>query len=77
MVDYTGQALTWEQAINSQQKLAPAKYAFDADPPILPDKDGRYPIAVPGETKFCVAMGTPHAPAPAGPLASRAKAAPR
>ena len=52
MVNYTGQALTWEQAINSQQSLAPAKYAFDADPPILPDKDGKYPIAVPGETKF-------------------------
>jgi predicted dehydrogenase len=52
MVDYTGQVLTWDQAINSQQTLAPAKYAFDADPPILPDKDGKYPIAVPGETKF-------------------------
>ncbi len=52
MVDYTGQVLTWEQAINSQQKLAPATYAFDATPPILPDKDGRYPVAVPGETKF-------------------------
>ena len=52
MVNYTGQALTWEQAINSQQSLAPAKYAFDAAPPILPDKDGKYPIAVPGETKF-------------------------
>lgn len=52
MVNYTGQELTWEQAINSQEKLAPATYAFDAQPPILPDKDGRYPIAVPGETKF-------------------------
>jgi predicted dehydrogenase len=52
MVNYTGQALTWEQAINSQQKLAPATYSFDATPPILPDKDGRYPVAVPGETKL-------------------------
>jgi predicted dehydrogenase len=52
MVDYTGQVLTWEQAINSQQKLAPASYAFDATPPILPDAQGRYPVAVPGETKF-------------------------
>ena len=32
MVDYTGQILTWEQAINSQQKLAPASYALDAVP---------------------------------------------
>lgn len=52
MVDYTGQVLTWEQAMNSQQNLAPEKYTFDANPPILPDKDGKYPIAVPGETPF-------------------------
>jgi predicted dehydrogenase len=52
MVNYTGQCLTWEQAVNSQQNLAPEKYAFDANPPILPDKDAKYPIAVPGETKF-------------------------
>ena len=51
MVDYTGQVLTWEQAINSQQKLAPADYAFDATPPVLPDKDG-LSRAVPGETKL-------------------------
>jgi myo-inositol 2-dehydrogenase / D-chiro-inositol 1-dehydrogenase len=52
MVDYTGQELTWEQAINSQETLAPAKYAFDAEPPVKPDADGRYPIAVPGVTQF-------------------------
>jgi myo-inositol 2-dehydrogenase/D-chiro-inositol 1-dehydrogenase len=52
MADYTGQALTWEQAINSQQSLAPAKYAFDAEPPVKPDKEGRYPIATPGVTAF-------------------------
>ena len=52
MVNYTGQTLTWEQAINSQQTLAPTKYAFDAEPPILPKKDGKYPIAVPGITQF-------------------------
>ena len=52
MVDYTGQCLTWDQAINSKQELSPAKYAFDADPPTLPDKDGKYPVATPGLTKF-------------------------
>ena len=52
MVDFTGQALTWDEAINSQQTLAPTEYAFDAEPPTLPDKDGRYPIAEPGVTKF-------------------------
>ncbi len=52
MVDYTGQELTWQQAINSQERLAPATYRFDAEPPIKPGPDGRYPIAVPGVTKF-------------------------
>jgi hypothetical protein len=52
MVNYTGQTLTWDQAINSQQVLAPKEYSFTAEPPILPGKDGKYPIAIPGETKF-------------------------
>lgn len=52
MVDYTGQALTWDEALNSQQTLAPACYAMDATPPVMPDKDGRYPVAMPGITKF-------------------------
>jgi predicted dehydrogenase len=52
MVDWTGQKLTWEEAINSQHSMGPARYALDADPPTMPNKDGRYPIAMPGLTKF-------------------------
>ena len=52
MVNYTGQALTWDEAINSQQTFAPEKLNFDTVPPILPGKDGKYPVTVPGETKF-------------------------
>jgi predicted dehydrogenase len=52
MVDYTGRALTWEEAINSKQRLAPAFYALDAVPPVLRDKDGNYPAAMPGITQF-------------------------
>jgi len=52
MCTYTGQAITWDQAINSQQSLAPASYSFEADPPIMPDADGKYPVAVPGVTKL-------------------------
>jgi hypothetical protein len=51
MVTYTGQAITWDQAINSEENLSPVKYAWDADPPILPDEKGNYPLAVPGVTK--------------------------
>ncbi len=52
MVTYTGQNITWEEAMNSQEDLSPKRYAWDAEPPILPDKDGNYPIAIPGVTKF-------------------------
>ena len=52
MVDYTGQRITWEEAMNSQQTLAPKSYAWDAEPPTKPGPDGRYPIATPGVTKL-------------------------
>jgi predicted dehydrogenase len=52
MVGYTGQRLTWDQALNSTQKLSPAAYTWDANPPTLPDKDGKYAVAIPGMTRF-------------------------
>ncbi len=52
MVDYTGQAITWEEAMNSQERLAPEKYSWDATPPVVPGPDGAYPVAMPGVTKL-------------------------
>lgn len=52
MVNYTGQMLTWQQAINSQQTLSPSAYTWDAEPPTMPGPDGKYPVAMPGVTKF-------------------------
>jgi predicted dehydrogenase len=49
MVTYSGQAITWQQALDSPQSLSPARYAMDADPPVLPDKEGKYPVAMPGQ----------------------------
>jgi hypothetical protein len=48
MATYSGQELTWDQALNSQLALRPEAYSFDAKPPSVPDSDGRYPIAIPG-----------------------------
>jgi predicted dehydrogenase len=45
MVTYTGQKITWEQAMNSQEDLSPDKYAWDGTPP-------KSEIAVPGVTPF-------------------------
>jgi predicted dehydrogenase len=51
MASYSGQMVTWEQAINANVRLAPERYAFDAQPPAMAGADGIYPVALPGMTK--------------------------
>ncbi len=51
MATYSGQIIEWEDAMKSELSLMPERFAWDANPPVLPDEDGYYPIAVPGETK--------------------------
>jgi len=51
MATYSGKLLRWEDAIGSELALVPAAYAWDADPPTLPDEHGRYPIPMPGSTR--------------------------
>lgn len=51
MATYSGQLITWEDAIRSELKLAPQRYAMDADPPTLPDDQGNYTVAKPGVTQ--------------------------
>lgn len=50
MATYSGQMIIWEDALNSEINLMPDKLAWDAMPKVLPDKDGLYPMAVPGKT---------------------------
>ena len=50
MATYTGQVITWEQAFNSQEKLVPEVIDWDTEPPVKPDADGWYPVAIPGTT---------------------------
>jgi predicted dehydrogenase len=45
MAAYTGQEITWEQALNSNERLFPEKLEWDMKLPVAP-------IAVPGKTKF-------------------------
>jgi hypothetical protein len=33
MAAYTGQVVTWDQAMNSREELSPAAYTWDANPP--------------------------------------------
>lgn len=50
MATYSGQIVKWEDAIASKLDLSPAKYDFNAPPPVLPLESGFYPVPVPGET---------------------------
>jgi predicted dehydrogenase len=47
-----GKRVTWEEAIASKIELAPGldDYTWDSNPPAMPDANGRYPIAMPGQT---------------------------
>ncbi len=56
MATYSGQQVVWDKAINSGINLHPAEYAWDAVMPTMPDANGLYAVAVPGITRYDVAM---------------------
>jgi predicted dehydrogenase len=45
MAAYTGQLITWDMAMNSQEDLSPPRYDWDVELPIPP-------VATPGVTRF-------------------------
>jgi hypothetical protein len=45
MAAYTGQVVTWQQALNSREDLSPPQYAWDARPPAAE-------VAIPGVTRL-------------------------
>lgn len=51
MATYSGQLVTWDEAVQSELRLGPTRYAWDAEPPTRADATGAYPAAVPGETR--------------------------
>jgi hypothetical protein len=53
MCTYSGQQLTWEEALNSNVVVSPVeKYkTMQDEPPVKPDADGMYARPVPGVTK--------------------------
>jgi predicted dehydrogenase len=48
---YSGKVVKWDEAMKSNLSLAPQEYDFKATPPVVPDPDGLYPVAVPGKTE--------------------------
>jgi len=53
MAAESGQEITWEQALASDLELAPGldKFTMDSEAPVLPNAQGEYPVAMPGQTK--------------------------
>ena len=51
MATYSGQVIEWDEALNSELSLMPERFAWDAPPPVLPDKHGHYAIPTPGVTR--------------------------
>jgi predicted dehydrogenase len=52
LATYSGKVVSWKDALDSPAVLAPGieSYTFDSTPPVLPDEQGSYKIAVPGRT---------------------------
>ncbi len=48
MATYSGKVVKWDEAVEKGPDEMPQKYAFDADPPVMPDENGNYPVPVPG-----------------------------
>ncbi|MHC4177709.1 MAG: Gfo/Idh/MocA family protein [Planctomycetota bacterium] len=54
MAAESGQEITWDQALASNVEQAPGLEqieSLDAPAPVMPDEQGRYPVAMPGFTK--------------------------
>lgn len=52
MATYSGQELQWDNLLQANLSIMPATFDWAAAPPILPDANGKYPVAVPGVTKY-------------------------
>jgi hypothetical protein len=52
MATYSGQIMDWEKTITSGISIMPKEFDWNALPPVVPDEDGRYPVAKPGVTKY-------------------------
>ena len=52
MATYSGQVITWDAAMAIDHSLVPELHSFNDTAPVLPDKNGNYPIPIPGLTTY-------------------------
>jgi hypothetical protein len=50
MATYSGKLVEWDEAFNSQLELVPQNLTWESKPPVMPDAEGYYPVAMPGRT---------------------------
>jgi len=53
MAAESGKMVAWDEAMASNLELAPGldQYTMESNAPVMPDAQGRYPVAMPGSTK--------------------------
>ena len=52
MACYSGQVVTYADAMKSRRSYALPRYGWDVEPPVKPGPDGRYPSALQGNVEF-------------------------
>jgi len=52
LATYSGQVIDWDKALTLNLGFLLDKYSFDEKPPVVPDENRDYPVAVPGKTKY-------------------------
>jgi hypothetical protein len=52
MATYSGQVMDWEKLLANPMSIMPKQFDWNAAMPLMPDANGKYPIAVPGVTKY-------------------------
>lgn len=48
---YSGKKMNWDEALNADNSLFPETLSWTANPKLMPDANGLYPIPMPGKTK--------------------------
>ena len=52
MATYSGKKIAWDEAMAFDHKLVPELHSFNDNAPVQPDKEGNYPIPVPGVSTY-------------------------
>ncbi|MFI5194156.1 MAG: Gfo/Idh/MocA family protein [Chitinophagales bacterium] len=50
MAAHSGKMVEWDDAFQSEYNALPAKFAWNADPPVMPDQNGNYAVPMPGKS---------------------------